>query len=67
VTKSLNPQNFGIVKIDIQENKIDDYIQLHERPIKDIYCNPFNGQLLSCSFDKTLQIYSNKTKDIDIW
>jgi len=66
VTKSLNPQNFGIVKIDIQENKIEDYNQLHERVIKDIYCHPSNGQILSCSFDKTLQIYSNKTKDIDI-
>jgi len=66
VTKSLNIQNFGIVKIDIPENKISGYYQLHERTIKDIQCNPVNGNVLSCSFDKTLQVFSNKTKDIDI-
>ncbi|ORX78839.1 hypothetical protein BCR32DRAFT_294806 [Anaeromyces robustus] len=66
VTKSLNIQNFGIVKIDIPENKISGYYQLHKKIIKDIQCNPLNGNILSCSFDKTLQVFSNKTKDIDI-
>jgi len=59
-------QNFGIVKIDMQENKMSEYCQLHQKAIKDIQCNPINGNLLTCSFDKTLQIFSNKTKNIDI-
>ncbi|ORX46883.1 hypothetical protein BCR36DRAFT_296843 [Piromyces finnis] len=65
-SKSLNPQNFGIVKIDLQKNSVGEYYQLHEKMIKDIHCNPVNGNILSCSIDKTIQIFSNKTKDIDI-
>ncbi|OUM69378.1 hypothetical protein PIROE2DRAFT_2675 [Piromyces sp. E2] len=65
-SKSINPHNFGIVKIDIQTNKVGEYYQLHEKMIKDIHCNPHNGNILSCSIDKTLQIFSNKTRDMDI-
>jgi len=66
VTKSLNIKNYGIVRLDLAEEKINNYYQLHEKTIKDIQCNPINESILSCSMDKTLQIFSNKTKDIDI-